>query len=74
MSRDILFIGHSLVGKVMPNMLSSLIPPGTQSPQVDRQVINGAPLAWNWANGASAEGVNARAVLPSGRYGVVVVT
>jgi hypothetical protein len=74
MSRDILFIGHSLVGKVMPSMLSSLIPSGTQSLQVDRQVINGAPLAWNWANGAGAEGVNARAVLPSGRYGVVVVT
>lgn len=74
MPKDILFIGHSLVGTTMPQMLDSLTGRTASSTRVDYQVINGAPLAWNWANGASAEGVNARAVLPSGRYGVVVIT
>jgi len=74
MTTDILFIGHSLVGPIMPRMVQSLI--GTQEtrPSVDYQVINGAPLHWNWSHGSSAEGVNARDELPSGRYGVVVIT
>jgi len=42
--------------------------------QADAQVINGASLRYNWDNGASAQGVNAREVLPSGDYDTVIVT
>lgn len=74
MTRDVLFIGHSLVAHTMPQMLRSFIGSGPTLPRVDVQVINGAPLHWQWSNGATAEGVNARSVLPSGNYGVVVIT
>lgn len=56
----------------MPQMLRNFIGPGPV--QVDAQVINGAPLWWQWTYGAEAQGVNARAVLPGGTYGIVVIT
>lgn len=71
MTDDVLFVGHSLVGHTMPRMLDALLP---VSMQVRAQVINGAPLSYNWAHGAGAEGVNARAVLPSGAYGTLILT
>lgn len=69
-----LFIGHSLVGQVMPTMFNSFMTTLGIDSHADAQVINGAPLRYNWDNGASAEGVNARAVLPSGEYDTVIVT
>lgn len=69
-----LFIGHSLVGPVMPNMFNAFMADQGLDTRADAQVINGSPLRYNWDNGASAEGVNARAVLPSGDYDAVVVT
>ncbi|MGL4321784.1 MAG: calcium-binding protein [Paracoccaceae bacterium] len=71
MTDDVLFVGHSLVGPTMPRMLDGLLP---ASQLVRAQVINGAPLAYHWDHGASAEGVNARAVLPSGAYGTLILT
>lgn len=69
-----LFIGHSLVGPVMPDMFNSFMADQGFAMRADYQVINGAPLKWNWDNGHSAEGVNARDVLPSGSYDAVIVT
>lgn len=66
-----IFVGHSLVGPTMPTMFNDFT--GTAW-DVDAQVINGAPLRWGWDNGGSAEGVNARAALPSGIYDAVIVT
>ena len=71
MTDDVLFVGHSLVGQTMPRMLDALFP---ASMLVRAQVINGSPLIYNWGNGAGAEGVNARAVLPSGAFGTLVLT
>ena len=70
MPSDVLFIGHSLVGHTMPQMLDALLP----AAQVRQQVINGAPLAYNWDHGATAEGVNARAELATGAYGTLILT
>lgn len=70
MPNDVLLIGHSLVGPTMPRMLDGLLT--TRS--VDAQVINGAPLIYNWDHGAEAEGVNARAVLPLGTYDTLILT
>lgn len=69
-----LFIGHSLVGPVMPTIFDTFMADQGLAMRADAQIINGSPLRYNWDNGASAEGVDARAVLPSGNYGVVVVT
>jgi hypothetical protein len=62
------------VGTLMPEMINGMLDRSGINGEVDYQVINGAPLWWNWQNGAQAEGVNARVVLPSGDYDVVVVT
>lgn len=70
MPNDVLLIGHSLVGPTMPRMLDGLL--GARS--VYAQVINGAPLIYNWDHGAGAEGVNARAVLPLGSYDTLILT
>ena len=71
MPDDVFFVGHSLVGITMPRMLDALLP----SAQIVRaQVINGAPLAYHWDHGADAEGVNARAALPTGAYGTLILT
>lgn len=71
---NIFFVGHSLVSETLPNMLNSLIDAQRGSGQVDYQLINGAPLGYNWQNGASAQGMNARTALASGRYDVLVLT
>ena len=73
MSRT-LFIGHSLVGQVVPTMFNSFMESQSIDNHADAQVTNGAPLSYNWNNGASAQGVNAREVLPSGDYDTVIVT
>ncbi|KIN70436.1 hypothetical protein Z945_3491 [Sulfitobacter noctilucae] len=74
MAGNTLFIGHSLIGQVMPDMFNSFMADHGQATRADAQIINGAPLRWNWDNGDTAQGVNARAVLPSGDYDTVVVT
>lgn len=71
---DVLFIGHSLVGVEMPAMLEDAIDSQGGSGGVRFQVINGAPLVWNWENSASAQGVDARATLSEGETEVVVLT
>jgi|GEM_PF-163521 len=74
MPEQLLFIGHSLVGYKMPEMFNSFMNTLGVDAQADRQVINGSPLRFNWDNGNIAEGVNARAVLPSGAYDSVIIT
>ena len=69
-----LFVGHSLVGQVMPTMFNSFMESRNIDAHADAQVINGASLRYNWDNGASAQGVNARDVLPGGDYDTVIVT
>jgi hypothetical protein len=71
---DILFIGHSLVGPVMPGMLETAITAMGGSGQVEAQIINGAPIIYNWQHSADAEGVDARSALPTGEYEVVIIT
>jgi len=73
MSRT-LFVGHSLVGQVVPTMFNSFMQSQSIDVEADAQVINGAPLRYNWDNGDTAQGVNAREVLPSGDYDTVIVT
>lgn len=70
----LLFIGHSLFGKINPDMLADLLRGTGIETRVEAQIINGAPLKWNWTRSDEAEGVDARAVLPSGAFGTVILT
>ena len=62
---SVLMVGHSLFGPDNPVMLQGLLRHGTPSATVEAQIINGAPLSYNWDHGANAEGVNARERLKS---------
>ena len=57
---SVLMVGHSLFGPDNPVMLQSLLRETTPTATVEAQIINGAPLSYNWEHGASAEGINAR--------------
>ncbi|WP_108484038.1 hypothetical protein [Oceaniglobus ichthyenteri] len=62
----VLMIGHSLIGPDQPGMVEQLLRTTGATPRVQAQIINGAPLKWNWDHAADAQGVNARQVLPTG--------
>ena len=57
---SVLMVGHSLFGQDNPAMLEQLLRQSSSSATVEAQIINGAPLSYNWEHGESAEGVNAR--------------
>jgi len=71
LSDDVLYVGHSLVSPTLPQMISDLVADSGGSAQF--QVINGAPLIWNWEHSNEAQGVDARAVLPKGDTEVLVI-
>ncbi|MFT4961865.1 MAG: hypothetical protein ACI92Z_002959 [Paracoccaceae bacterium] len=70
----VLFIGHSLFGPTNPQMLRQVLQSQSPTIQVSAQIINGAPLKYNWSNSAEAEGVDARVELPGGGYNAVILT
>ncbi|KUP92426.1 hypothetical protein [Tritonibacter horizontis] len=71
----IVMVGHSLIGPENPRMLAQLLAAGLdQSPTVEAQIINGAPLSYNWAHADKAQGINARNRLAQGPVDAVVVT
>ena len=71
---SILMVGHSLFGPTGPRMLEQALLAGTGAGQVQAQIINGAPLRYNWDESASAEGVDAREVLPQGGITDLILT
>ena len=70
----ILFVGHSLVGPHLPDMVEAGLQHMGESAVVQAQVINGAPLIWNWDHSAEAEGVDGRVVLAKGGVTDLVLT
>lgn len=71
LAASVVFIGHSLFGHDNPAMLDQLL--DTRGPaKVEAQIINGAPLAFNWEHSASAEGVDARIRLQQPADAVIV--
>jgi hypothetical protein len=74
LSLAVLFVGHSLVSPDIPTMLTSLAKAEKLDGHIDYQIINGAPLKWNWENAPKAEGLDGRVALASGGYDVVVLT
>ena len=70
----ILMVGHSLFGKSSPDMLQAALKAAEMPAQVEEQIINGAPLSYNWDNAETAEGVNARARLAEGGVTHLILT
>ena len=68
-SLKVLFVGHSLVGQDMPQMVESVLPPDSQ---VEYQIIGGSPLELNWKDHETAEGIDGRAFIADGVATVVV--
>lgn len=71
---SVLMVGHSLFGTTGPSMLEEALITGTGDAQVQAQIINGAPLRYNWEGSDKAEGVDARAVLPEGGITHLILT
>lgn len=70
----ILFVGHSLIGPDLPPMVQGALTAMGHEAQVEAQIINGAPLSWNWEHSETAEGVNSRAMLAGPGTDVLVLT
>jgi hypothetical protein len=58
----------------MPAMLETDVKAMGGTGQVQAQIINGAPIIYNWEHSADAEGVDARRALPPGEYKVIVIS
>ncbi|MFW8635522.1 hypothetical protein [Cribrihabitans pelagius] len=56
---SVVMIGHSLIGPDNPQMLEQLLDSRGEA-SVEAQIINGAPLGYNWQHAGRAEGINAR--------------
>ncbi|UWR23516.1 hypothetical protein [Sulfitobacter sp. S190] len=67
----VLMVGHSLFGQTGPDMLDAAL---GEAGTVQAQIINGAPLRYNWENADRAEGVDARALLPGGTVTDLILT
>ena len=71
---SVLMVGHSLFGNTGPAMLEQALLAGTGDARVQAQIINGAPLRYNWNESHTAEGVDARAILPEGGITHLILT
>jgi hypothetical protein len=71
---SVVMVGHSLFGATGPDMLEAAL--GATSPQVEvrAQITNGAPLRYNWEHSETAEGIDARRVLPQGGTTDLILT
>jgi hypothetical protein len=70
----VLMVGHSLFAMDGPDMLQGALRAGMGDATVRAQIINGAPLRYNWENSDNAEGVDARSVLPEGAITHLILT
>ena len=71
---EILFVGHSLIGTDLPPMVEAAERLRGHETSASYQIINGAPLRWNWDRSAEAEGVDARKQLATGKVDTLILT
>jgi hypothetical protein len=71
---SVVMVGHSLFGSDGPDMLQEALRAGMGQGIVRAQIINGAPLKYNWDESANAEGIDARSVLPEGGTTHLILT
>ena len=68
---SVVMIGHSLFGPDNPQMLEQLLDARAEA-AVEAQIINGAPLSYNWQHSSTAEGVDSRERLRQPADAVIV--
>lgn len=68
------FVGHSLVGHTMPDMLNQFALSKGMNYSSKRQIINGAPLKYNWENPELGEIGNYTTDLSTGNYNTLILT
>ncbi|QUJ75219.1 hypothetical protein KDD17_09310 [Sulfitobacter albidus] len=61
---SVIMVGHSLFGTTGPDMLDAALSARAGEARVQAQIINGAPLKYNWDQSQTAQGIDARRVLP----------
>lgn len=71
---EVLFVGHSLIGPTLPRMVERAAVAQGVELRSEMQIINGAPLKWNWEHSAEGQGGDGRRILESGRIGHLVLT
>ncbi|MBK6466112.1 MAG: hypothetical protein IPF96_03920 [Rhodobacter sp.] len=71
---EVLFVGHSLIGPTLPNLVEAGLAQMGQPAEVEAQIINGAPLAYAWDHSSEAEGVDGRKELARGEVTALVLT
>jgi len=73
-SHAVFWVGHSLTGFKMPQMVGEIAESLGLTYSWNAQIGIGAPLIWNWDNSATTSQVDSRSVLPEGGYDVLVLT
>ncbi|UWQ48923.1 hypothetical protein [Leisingera caerulea] len=68
---SVVMVGHSLFGPDNPQMLEQMLDTRAET-AVEAQIINGAPLSYNWQHSATAEGVDSRERLRQPADAVIV--
>lgn len=71
---SIIMVGHSLFGTAGPDMLDVALGATSDEVSVQAQIINGAPLKYNWENSGDAQGIDARTVVPQGTTTDLILT
>lgn len=71
---EIVFVGHSLIGTGLPPLVEGGMRAAGSPATVEAQVINGAPLKYNWDNSAESQTLDARAHLARGGTDVLILT
>lgn len=71
---SVVMVGHSLFGTDGPDMLDAALSETSAQVEVRAQIINGAPLIYNWDRSDEAQGIDARRVLPEGTTTDLIVT
>lgn len=71
---EIVFVGHSLIGTGLPPLVDGGFRAMGEPVTVEAQIINGAPLKYNWDNSASNDTLDARAHLRRGGTDILILT
>lgn len=71
---SVVMVGHSLFGTTGPDMLEGALSATSDQVAVQAQIINGAPLKYNWDRSDEAQGIDARMVIPKGNTTDLILT
>lgn len=68
------YIGHSLVNENMPTMVQELAVSAGKTTHYNKQLINGAALAYQWDHHTNSQGISYQTAFPGGNFNTLVIT